>query len=269
MKFSISNIAWDEEEDSSIKKILIDHCIDGVEIAPSKIWKNPIKAKNNDLIEYKKFWCKDGLNIISLQALLFGRPDLLIFKNNKRRETLDYLKKVIKIGSKLGAKILVFGAPKNRKIHELDTSKANQIAADFFYNLSKFAYEHSLIFCIEPNPIVYDCDFITNTKQGIDLVNEVNHPGFGLHLDSAGMTLSGEDIQDSLKKAIPYLKHFHISSPYLSEIDKISVNHNLFSKILKKNNYQNYLSVEMKAGLGKSNLDTVKNNLKLVKTIYS
>lgn len=101
-----------------------------------------------------------------MQALLFGRPDLTIFaKAEKRQETFTYLVETIELGSKLGAKVLVFGAPKNRKIGGLNYEQTQEIAVEFFHKIGELAANLGINFCIEPNPQVYDCDFITDSRR--------------------------------------------------------------------------------------------------------
>jgi D-psicose/D-tagatose/L-ribulose 3-epimerase len=269
MKLSISNLTWELDEDEVVKDILSDMSVNAIEIAPTKIWGNPLEVSNQVVKTYREYWNSRGVNIIALQSLLFGRGDLSIFsEEKKRKETLNYLFKIIEIGAALGAQAFVFGSPKNRQIGEMEYAPAMEIAIEFFHQLGEKANQYSTVFCIEPNPRVYGCDFINNTEEGIELVKEVGHPGFGLHLDAGGMTLSNESIEKSLEKAAPYLAHFHISEPQLNMVQNGLVNHKGFAKSLKKINYQKYISIEMKPGLNKSNIETVRKGLEFIKEIY-
>ena len=68
-----------------------------------------------------------------MQALLFGRPDLTIFnKSEPRQETFKYLVETIELSSKLGDKVLVFSAQKNRKVGGLNDEQTQEIAVIFF-----------------------------------------------------------------------------------------------------------------------------------------
>ncbi|PLR90770.1 sugar phosphate isomerase/epimerase family protein [Bacillus sp. T33-2] len=270
MKLAISNLAWDLKEDDEVKDLLVKLLITGVEIAPTKVWTNPLIVKNDDVSEYKNYWNSDGINVVALQSLLFGRPDLKIFQaQSNRQETLEYLTKIIEVGAKLGAKVFVFGSPKNRLIGNVTSTKAMDIAIDFFRKAGELAFKHSTTLCIEPNPEIYGCNFITNTEEGIKLVEEVSHPGFQLHLDAAGMTLSEEDVEKSLQKAFPYLKHFHISEPQLNMVQNGKVNHKQIARVLHDINYTNYVSIEMKSGINHSNIETVRSCLSFVQSVYN
>ncbi len=254
MKIAISNIAWQIDEEEAIAKIMQDLDIKGVEIAPTKIWKSPITATDDEIRSYKNFWQSWGIEIVSMQALLYGQPDLKIFQDAEtRKETFKYLSSMIRLGSQLGVSVLVFGSPKNRRIDKLDLQKAEEIALSFFSDLGDVAAKHGVMFCIEPNPTAYNCDFVTNSSQGLELVTKTNSKGFGLHLDAAGMTLSQEEIEPALKESFNRLCHFHISEPNLMPVGEGRVDHKTFANTLRSLNYQGWTSIEMRAQSPKSN----------------
>ncbi|HEY9874329.1 MAG TPA: sugar phosphate isomerase/epimerase family protein [Candidatus Obscuribacterales bacterium] len=262
MKIAISNIAWQISEEESVAKVMQQLNIKGVEIAPTKIWNNPLSAKDSDIYDYRAFWKSRGIQIVAMQSLLFGRPDLTIFQDSEnRKETFEYLLGMVELGSKLGVKNLVFGSPKNRRVENLGQKEAEEIATSFFYNIGQVAHKNGVMFCIEPNPSVYGCDFITTSKQALDLVEQVNSDGFGLHLDAAGMTLSEEDIDIAIKLSCKKLCHFHISEPQLEIVGTGIVNHSLFAKELDNQKYEGWASIEMKAQSQDSNIINVTKAL--------
>jgi D-psicose/D-tagatose/L-ribulose 3-epimerase len=269
MKITISNIAWQMEEEKAIADVMQEMEIKGVEIAPTKVWSSPFSATDSDIKKYKQFWESKNIQIVAMQSLLFGRPDLTIFDSPaKRKETFDCLVGMIHLGGRLGAKVLVFGSPKNRNVRDLPEAEINGIAVPFFHELGQVALEHDLTFCIEPNPAAYGCDFITTSRQGLDLVHKVNSKGFGLHLDAAGMTLSQETIESSIKNAIPEIRHFHVNEVNLARLGAGTVNHNKFASILKEVNYENWISIEMRASVEGKNIDQARTSLSHIISIY-
>jgi sugar phosphate isomerase/epimerase len=173
---------------------------------------------------------------------------LTIFDHaQKRKETLDYLSGMIRLAAKLGAKVLVFGSPKNRRVGNLSEVEIERIAVPFFRALGQVAMENEVTFCIEPNPTVYDCDFITTSRQGLELVLKVNSQGFGLHLDAAALTLSQEPIESAIEAAFGWLQHFHISEPQLAQIGTGRVDHGAFATTLARLHYKSWVSIEMRA----------------------
>lgn len=271
MNIAISNIAWNKEEDREIAKILQKYKISGIEIAPTKIWQDPLSANDNQIKEYQKYWLNNGINIIAMQSLLFGHPELTIFDSKKTREkTINYISRIVHLSSSLGSKVMVFGSPKNRLVNGLNYDKALEIACDFFYKIAEICRGHQIFFCIEPNPKEYGADFILNTNEAIKLVKTVNHPYFRLHLDTSTMTINRELYEDSIENGLSLLRHFHVSEPYLEPIKEEIVDHKKIASILKKLNYNNekWVSIEMLSLNNGSNPKRVNKALELVTKIY-
>lgn len=270
MKLSISNIAWNPAEEESIADMMCELGINGVEIAPTAIWPKPLLANEEDIKRYRGFWEDRGIQIVAMQALLYGQPELKIFESDEKRyQTLAYLDKIMKIGNLLGAKALVFGSPKNRLTYDLQPDKISKIAVEFFMNAGDTAANYDMMLCIEANPEAYGCNFITTSSQANDLVEEVASKGFGLHLDAGGMVLGQENIPDTIENYGHSICHFHASEPYLEPLGSGDVNHSLFASLLKKIGYSNWVSVEMRRVNGDNAVDEVKRVLNFLKNTYT
>lgn len=271
MKLAISNIAWLPEEEETIAELLRSQGIKYVEIAPTKTWSEPTKATEQEIEEYKKWWASYGIEVVAFQSMLFSHPDYKIFESEKSRLiTKKYLEDFSVLAGKMGAKRLVFGSPKNRQKGELPENTALAIAEVFFKDIAVVAEQNNTVFCIEPNAPQYNCDFITKAKDGIELVKKVNHPGFGLHLDIACMTLAGDDIATSISDGIEYLKHFHLSAPMLDLVeDREDVNYREALSALKENNYSGFVSIEMRPGATGENIERIKNTISFVKQLLN
>jgi sugar phosphate isomerase/epimerase len=269
MRIAISNLAWDVNDDESVLEAMLEAGIHGVEIAPTKVWSSPDTVKESDAKRYREFWGARGIQVIAMQALLFGRADLTIFgKPDVRRKTLDYLAKMVYLGELLGAHILVFGSPKNRKVGALSGEMIDSIAIPFFQEIGTIASDHHLIFCLEPNPPIYGCDYITTLSDGVRLVQKVQREGFGLHLDAAGMTLSGEALGANAENAIRIAKHFHISDVDLAPVGSGTVDHLKLASILRKMKYEQWTSIEMRASTGSDNVNQIRKALRFAKDTY-
>lgn len=247
MKLALSNIAWNSSDDAWVADMFRDRGIRAVEVAPTKIWPKPLEVSESEARRYRDFWRDRGVEIVAMQALLFGKPELAIFETAaKRREMLDYLDGIMRLASWLGCGPLVFGSPKNRRVGDLDRTAAWSIAVDFFRSAGELAQSHGVCLCIEPNPPQYACDFVTNSTDGRRLVDEVGHPGFGLHLDAAGMTMAGESIADVLPKHAGMIRHFHASEPELGRLALGGVRHDDAAMALRAAGYSGFCSVEMR-----------------------
>lgn len=270
MKIAISNIAWNVQEDEYILKLLKKYAISGVEIAPTKIWKNPTEESYETISKYRKYWEKNGISVSSTQSILFGHPELLIFGNkDKRNATLNYLEKMIRVSAELGAKVIVFGSPKNRNRFNINKVKALDIASEFFFKIATTSKRYNVFFCIEPNPIEYGTNFVNNTDEAVELVKNINHPNFRLHLDSGTMTVNGENVEEAITYGFPYLRHFHISEKILAPIGKGKTDHKKIANILRALNYKHWVSIEMRGMENSSNVDVVDEALKFTSAIYS
>ena len=141
------------------------------------------------------------------------------------------------------------------------------IAKEFFYEVGIFAGSHGISLCIEPNADQYACDFVTTANEGKKLVELVQSPGFGLHLDLACMMLAHDDILPSLSDGMPFLRHVHVSAPNLGNVADVSRTElSSFLSALVQNNYQHWISIEMReqATIGQENFEYVKSALEAV-----
>jgi sugar phosphate isomerase/epimerase len=269
MKIAISNIAWTESEDDDCLNILAEQGITGLEIAPRKLFPRLGQTDPEEIARYREKLAARSLQLIAMQGLLFGQPELTLFADkNRRQQTARYLKEMIDFGQRLGAKILVFGSPGNRRLGDLSLRQAQDIARDFFRDIGDYAAAHALSFCIEPNARVYQCDFIQTVPEALELIAEVDSPGFGLHVDAAVMALSGEDVAATIQLAAGQIRHFHISEPFLGLITQNQTGHERFAQALSQIGYDQWLSIEMKSGVLPSNIAAVQNSLAFVKACY-
>lgn len=246
MKLSISNLAWSPAEDGDIAAVLQSFDVSGIELAPTKIWPDLTQVQEADLIAYSAFWQRQGIRIVALQSLLFGQPELVIFRDRETRsQTLTHLSRVMNFAARLGASILVFGSPRNRLRNGLGAQESQAIAVEFFHRVGELAAQHDVYFCLEPNPVAYGCDFICTATEGVELVRAVNHPHFRLHLDAGGMTLSEECYPAAIAASRDSLAHFHISEPQLAIIGEGHTDHAAVAQALRQTAYDNWVSIEM------------------------
>lgn len=73
MKLSISNIAWDLSEENKVMDIMRSYNLNGIEIAPTKLWEIPIDLSDQTITDYLKKTESFGLRIVAMQSLLFNR----------------------------------------------------------------------------------------------------------------------------------------------------------------------------------------------------
>lgn len=270
MKLAVSNIAWDAAEEGEVADALQRLGVRHVEIAPTKVFESPTATSAAERRRYEQFWTDQGISIVAFQSMLFGRPDLMVFGDTPvRTETLDVLSRFMELAGMLGVERLVFGSPKNRVIPDrMGADEAEAIAVDFFSALAQVAEDNNTCFCIEPNPSQYDCNFVTTASEGLALVETVARPGFGLHLDAAGMTLAGDTIGTAIRGAGNQLKHFHASAPYLGQLEDEAVDHTQAAQALRDISYDGCVSIEMRPGAPGSGAHNASAAVALVQARY-
>ena len=246
MKLAASNIAWEPSEDDAVAAVLRARGFTGVEIAPSKRWESPIDATKKEIAAYRTEWQKRGLNVVAMQALLFGRSDLQLFGSvTVRRALREYMTALIEMANGLGAHALVFGSPKNRRRGQMPLDEATGIAIEFFRDLGAVAASRECVICIEPNPPSYDCDFINTTAEAVALCEAIGSRGVRVNGDAGAMTTNGEDAV-VLGESIPWFGHFHASEPSLTEVTDGPI-HSGASAQLRAANWPGWVSIEMRA----------------------
>ena len=268
MKLAVSNIAWPAEQDAAVAGVLKSLGVRGLEVAPTKLFPQPLDAAPADIDGVRGFWQAHGIEVVAAQSLLFGRPELTLFESDEtRRETHAYLSHIIQLCAKLGAGPLVFGSPKNRRRGDVPHDEAFAVAVEFFDDLADIAQAEDTCLVFEANPPQYGADFCTTAAGAIDLVSAVNHPNFRLHLDTACMTLAGDPLPEAFA-ASPLLQHFHISAPNLDPPSATDgVDHAAFAKMLRKHRPAGWVSLEMKT-VTPFDLEAFADTIRFVKETY-
>ncbi len=267
MKLSISNIAWPLSEEENFLKVIKECGSSGVEIAPSKLWPEPVRSTKEERRRYRSLAWDNGLEIPAIQALLYTRRDLGLFLSPEiEEETIEYLKRLCELASDLGAKVLVFGSPGNRKRGAMPTEDAFSKAASFFSRLAASAERLGVCVCIEPlRPD--ETDFITKAADGARLAAMVDNPGFGLHLDAKAVAAEGSDYADLIKGVKGKFSHFHINDPDLREVNSTgTVDHFAMGKALRQSGYDRYVSIEMR--MQSDYCLSVKKSLEISRAAY-
>lgn len=216
MRIAISNIAWDKSEDEQVAELLNKNGVDAIDVAPSKYFPDAKNVSPGDIAQVREWWRDHGIVITGMQALLFGTVGLNMFGTQDTQiAMLQHLQAVCKIGAGLGAKVLVFGAPKNRDRSALTDEEAQDVAISFFRRLGDIASRYDLLICLEPNPTTYGANFMTNSDETARIVIAVNHPAISMQLDTGAMAINGEEAVHIIKKYAALIGHIHASEPDL------------------------------------------------------
>lgn len=249
MKLAVSAIAWKPEDDAEVAAALRQAGVAGVELAPTAYWAEPLVASRDERRACGAWWRAKGFQVPAIQSLLYGHPELNLFDLEARDHFTRYLLGMLDVAVDLGARVLVFGSPKNRLRGPLPAEEAFALAVESFTTIGAEAELRGVCFCIEPNPPAYGCDFVTTAEEGAALVRAVGSPGFGLHLDTAGLHLVGADPALEVARHVSLLRHCHLSAPNLAPVGvPCGIDHAGVLAALDAGAYQGWVSIEMRSG---------------------
>lgn len=259
MKLSISNIAWNDESDALMYQFLEKNQIEGLEIAPTRIFPEEPYDKLKEAREYAK-QLKEGYNleVSSMQSIWYGRTENIFVGKVYQEVLLEYTKKAFEFAHAIGCKNLVFGCPKNRRI----SSKEDiEIAIDFFQRLGEIAINEETILALEGNPPIYNTNFMNTTKEAYEIVKRVGSDGVKLNYD-LGTVIYNKEFVSEIIDMMDEVNHVHISEPFLEEIHFRDIHIELL-EMLQLNKYNRYVSIEMK------NLNDIDKSKKILGYVKS
>lgn len=245
MRIGISNLAFDLDCTVSIAQQLRQIGISGIEVAPTRIadWPDLTTKKT---LEYRKLVEDCGMTIPSLQAIFYGKTDLALLGDEFAFANLrEHAKRVAEVGGLLGASVAVFGAPKQRLRGLMTHEAAFGLAHKRLYELCGVMHSEGVRIGLEPVPSFYGGDFLQTWQEVRELVNQVGHPGLGVHLDTGCVLLGGGHIGESVSMCSDRLLHFHAAEPNLSSFVRPQALHPEAAEALKKVDYGGWVVIEM------------------------
>lgn len=245
MNLALSNLAFKADVSADYLGVLKAHGVSGIEVAPTRI--APWDELTDDAIDaYHDRLADAGLVIPSLQALLFGVNDAHLLKDEAAFQIMaEHLRKVARIGARLGAKVGVFGSPRNRNKVDMDAEAAWALGRERFGKLARIVAEEGFSIGLEPVPAFYGGDFADTAETVIQMVDEVNHEGLCVHLDTGCVTLGGGDIAAAVTAAGDRMGHFHIAEPKLASLRGSAIDHAGAAAALKAVGYDGWIAIEM------------------------
>jgi sugar phosphate isomerase/epimerase len=262
MKRSISNIAWGAEHDEIMYAYLKNIGIQGLEIAPTRVFPEDPYDKLSEAKEWAIRLKEDyALEISSMQSIWYGRSENIFNSDSDRKSLIEYTKKAILFAETVHCKNIVFGCPHNRDTDDVIGNYS--IAIDFFKETGDFAASHDTIIALEPNPPIYNTRFINTTAQAFEFAGRCNNSGLKVNVD-LGTIICNQEPLNILQQNASLINHVHISEPGLACINWGNLHQELFY-VLQSIGYKYFVSIEMK---NLNNISTVKDVVKTLKKKY-
>jgi len=244
--FGISSLAWPAEAWRDALRLVRELGMSAIEVAPFDVFKS-WDASDDDVRALRSELAGAGMTCTAMQGILYQAPQVHLFASTEARAALRaHLAKVARIAGLLGAKACVFGAPRQRDPGTLTPAQAWDVAIEFFRDVAPVFADHGAAIAFEANARRYGCRFVVTTREAVELVAQVGHPGCGLQIDTGTLLLEGEDPQ-VLRAAAPLAVHAHVSEPDLAPIGSSGVDHAPIAAALRASGYAGSLSIEMKS----------------------
>jgi sugar phosphate isomerase/epimerase len=248
MKYAICNETFVDWEWERMLDCIAQLGYDGVEVAPFTLADRATDITEQRRRDLRNAAERSGVRVIGLHWLLVKPEGLYVTTpdDEVRNRTADYFIDLVRLCADLGGHLMVIGSPKQRNLLPgITKERALGYAKEVFERALPEAQRCGVTLAIEPlTP--RETDFINTAADGIELIEKIRHPNFGLHLDVKAMSGSeSSPLSEVIQSSAKYLRHFHANDPNLLGPGMGEVDHRPILKALKNIDYQGYVSVEV------------------------
>ena len=252
MKLAVSNIAWPAVQRREAYALLAANGITGLEIAPGLLFSEAEDAFEPTPAEAEAAMAEvrdAGLELVSMQSLLFGVEGAALFGDAAARERLEQaMRRAIALAERFAIPNLVFGSPRQRVVPDgMSDGDAQALAADVFRRLGDAAFAAGCRIAVEPNPAAYGTNFLNRAAEALGFVEAVAHPAVSLNFDVGALHMNGdfEQVEDLAARAGGSISHVHFSEPQLAPAPaRIEEAERVFAAV-SRTGYDGWYSIEM------------------------
>ncbi len=265
-RLGVSNLAWAPGETAAALGLLARLGVEGIEAAPTRIagWDRLDAAAARG---YRTQVEDAGLRVCSLQAILFGRPDVQLLADPAAFDALsEHMRQVAEVAEALGAGVAVLGAPRNRARGALPPAEAEALAAERLRVLGDIAAPAGLVIGLEPVPARYGADFMLRAADVRRVVAAAGHRAVRTHLDCACVALGGDEIGAEVAATGAGLAHYHAAEPDIGPFDAPVCAHAEAAAALDGIGYGGWTVIEMREQ--PSGLDAVERAVRFAGQAY-
>lgn len=246
MKFSICNETFRHHDFEGSCAEARRHGYTGIEIAPFTLGSISSISEKRSITLGNLIRAYD-LELVGLHWLLaktegyhLTHPD-----PETQKRTFDYTRRLTDICHDMGGKIMVWGSPLQRSL-ELgwNRSEAEKRVVHFFQQLSPHLAAAGVTVAFEflgPK----ETNFINTAEETIQLLKQINSPHVRLNLDVKAMASDRKSIPQVIRESMEWTAHFHANDPNLQGPGMGNVNFREIANVLKEENYQGWVSVEI------------------------
>lgn len=219
----------------------------GLEVAPFTLAPRIGQVDGKTRTQLRRTAEDHGLHLFALHWLLAKTEGFQVTSPDSRirTETANYLGELARACAELGGDRMVFGSPLQRKIPDGHNEEQTDILfLDTLRQLTPHLEKTGVKFLLEPlGPS--ETNYMNTARKGVELLDRINHPLFGLHLDVKAMSDDEAPVADIIRKHAGRMGHFHANdanrkAPGMGNSDFIPI-----MRALKDVGYQGFVSIEV------------------------
>jgi sugar phosphate isomerase/epimerase len=248
IKLGICNELFEGWEFDRICRTVKGLGYDGLEIAPFTLAPRIDELSPGRRRELKAIIQDAGLETIGLHWLLAKTEGLYLTSPEPatRRATGDYLIALAELTRDLGGALMVLGSPKQRNLLPgVSYDQAVGYAIEVFDRVMPAIGAIGVDLCLEPLA-PNDTDFINTCAQAMEVIRQVGHRHFKLHLDvKAQSSEPGATVPELIGRYASAAGHFHAQDVNLRGPGMGSVDFGPILEALVGANYGRWISVEV------------------------
>jgi len=248
MPYAICNETFEGWEHGCVCQYVAGLGYQGLEVAPFTLAPRVNEISAEQRHRWRRQAESAGLRIIGLHWLLARTQGLHLTSPDAevRQRTQLYLIELARLCHDLGGWLLVFGSPAQRSLPEgVSREQGLAYAEEIFRGLLPFLEQWQIDLCIEPLTSK-ETNFLTSCAEGRELVERLNHPRVGLHLDVKAMCSDPEASPPELiRRYGRWLRHFHANDPNLRGPGFGAVDFVPIFEALRDIGYTGWVSVEV------------------------
>ncbi len=248
-KFAVCNELFGTQQDETkwreVCAQVADIGYEGIEVAAFTFAPSVEEISSLQRVAIRKIAEDAGLEIIGLHWLLAAPPGLQIHTRDEavRQRTVDYLRKLAEFAHDLGAHVLTFGSPAQRRLEDDDFAGAWDRTQQSFREALPTFSDAAVLLCQESLPAP-ECDFIQTAAQAQQMVEEINHPNFRLMLDAKSMSAEEKTPAQIIEEFGGDIAHFHANDANLRGPGMGDTDFRPMRAALESKNYEGWVSVE-------------------------
>ncbi len=247
MKYAICNETFGDWDHARVCRFVAELGYTGLELAPFTLAPRVTDVTAERRLELRREAENCGLTILGLHWLLAKTEGLHLNSADAtvRQRTADYLIELAKCCRDVGGTVLVFGSPAQRRVPAgASREETTRYAVDTFRRAAPGFADCGVTLAIEPlSPP--EADFINTAAEAVEILDELDHPNFALHLDVKAMSTEAVPTPNLIRRYHERMVHFHANDPNkrgpgFGDTDFVPI-----FKALLESAYRGWVSVEV------------------------